>query len=64
MYVETKYDFGKIPAVLTLKRFFSKLLLTYFFLHKYVSIKSSCEANFFFNISKLNFVQLWTYVSF
>ena len=30
MYVETKYDFGKIPAVPTLKRFFQNYFLTYF----------------------------------
>ena len=31
MYVETKYDFGKIPAVPTLKLFFQNYFLTYFF---------------------------------
>ena len=31
MYVETKYDFGKILAVPTLKRFFKNYFLTYFF---------------------------------
>ena len=31
MYVETKYDFGKIPAVPTLKRFFQNYILTFFF---------------------------------
>ena len=30
MYVETKYDFGKIPAVPTLKRFFQNYFFTYF----------------------------------
>ena len=31
MYVETKCDFGKIPAVPTLKQFFQNYFLTYFF---------------------------------
>ena len=31
MYVETKYDFWKIPAVPTLKRFFQNYFLNYFF---------------------------------
>ena len=31
MYVETKYDFGKIAAVPTLKQFFQNYFLTYFF---------------------------------
>ena len=36
MYVETKYDFWKIPAVPTLKRFFQNYFLTYCFcINKY-----------------------------
>ena len=30
MYVETKYDFGKIPAIHTLNYFFQNYFLTYY----------------------------------